>query len=79
LFWRGCAGIWDLSEGLYVKEILYVDSSTNYEGEITTEKLRKGYGRYEKLRRLNPRQFADLWQSNLNGVDSFDDLVDKLP
>lgn len=34
--------------------------------------------RYEKVRKLNPQQFAELWQRNINGEGSFDDLVDRL-
>lgn len=34
--------------------------------------------RYETVRRLNPRQFTELWQANLRGEGTFDDLVDKL-
>jgi hypothetical protein len=35
--------------------------------------------RYEKLRKLNPRQYADLWQRNLTGEKRFDEWVDELP
>ena len=34
---------------------------------------------YEKLRKLNPREFAELHERNLRGEDSFDDLVSRLP
>jgi hypothetical protein len=34
---------------------------------------------YEKLRRLNPRQFYDLYMRNLSGDGLFDDLVRNLP
>ena len=33
--------------------------------------------RYEKVRRLTPRQFKGLWDRNMNG-ERFDDLVDSL-
>jgi hypothetical protein len=33
--------------------------------------------RYETVRKLTPRQFADLYQRNLNGEGTFDDIVDK--
>ena len=36
-----------------------------------------GYLRYEAIRKLNPRQFQELCQRNLEG-EFFDDLVDKL-
>ena len=34
---------------------------------------------YEKLRKLNPRQFCELFETHLKGDVSFDDLVAKLP
>ena len=34
---------------------------------------------YEKLRNLNPREFAELHERNLRGEISFDDLVSLLP
>lgn len=37
-----------------------------------------GWQRYEKLRKLTPRAFTELWQRNLNGDVRFDDLVDAL-
>jgi ribosomal protein L20 len=55
------------------------------EDELRTE-LRKAVGlyldsklcaeRYEIVRRLNPREFRELWMENLNGKGRFDDLVD---
>lgn len=38
-----------------------------------------GWLRYEKLRKLSPRQFADLHARNIAGEAAFDDLVDALP
>lgn len=32
--------------------------------------------RYEKIRKMNPRQFASLYQKNIEGEGMFDDLVD---
>jgi hypothetical protein len=47
--------------------------------------LALGYLRYEKLRLLNPRQYAELSARHLNGAlgqgfprITFDDLVDQL-
>ena len=34
---------------------------------------------YEKLRKLNPREFADLYERNIRGEGNFDDLVNLLP
>ena len=75
-----------------MKKIFEVNNKTNYRflgkpdatpSEIRVrlgdwEHHRLGYSRYEKLRKLSPRQFADLYQRNLNGEGHFDDLVDKL-
>lgn len=41
------------------------------------EQLRQQAARYERLRRLDPRQFAELHQRNLAG-ERFDDLVGAL-
>lgn len=46
-------------------------------------RLQRSHDRYEYLRRLNPRQFADLYRANIRGEGAFDgvrladDLVDK--
>jgi hypothetical protein len=37
-----------------------------------------GYDRYEKLRRLSPMQFHELYEKNLRTGEHFDKLVDKL-
>lgn len=42
------------------------------------EANRLAHDRYEYLRRLNPRQFQELYQRNINGEGAFDDLVDRL-
>ena len=34
--------------------------------------------RYEKLRTLNAREFAELYELNISGKGRFDDLVDEL-
>lgn len=39
--------------------------------------LEKNAKRYEKLRRLNPREFEELWRAALENR-YFDDLVDEL-
>ena len=41
------------------------------------EQLRQQASRYERLRRLDPRQFAELHQRNLAG-ERLDDMVDAL-
>lgn len=40
--------------------------------------LKKSHERYEKLRRLSPREFHSLWMQSIAG-DRFDDVVDRLP
>jgi len=40
--------------------------------------LADGYIRYEKLRRLSPRQFKDLFDKCTLSGQRFDDAVDKL-
>jgi len=42
------------------------------------EKYRTGFIRYEKLRKLNPRQFMDLWARCLSQHLNFDQEVDRL-
>lgn len=36
-----------------------------------------GHTRYETVRKMNPRQFADVWEKALNG-QRFDDLIDAI-
>jgi hypothetical protein len=45
---------------------------------LPIEVLAIGYIRYEKLRLLNARQYAELSRKNLAGEGLFDDLVDGL-
>jgi len=45
--------------------------------ENTAPELALGFARYEALRKLNPRQFAEIHQRNLNG-ERFDDMIDEL-
>lgn len=35
-----------------------------------------GNRRYEKMRKMTPRQFDSLWEDNLRGMGRFDELVD---
>jgi len=46
--------------------------------EPATVELQQGWVRYEKARRLNPRQWAELHARNLAG-ETFDDMIDALP
>jgi len=40
--------------------------------------LQKAHERYEKVRRLTPSAFSDLWNENLHTGTAFDVLVDGL-
>ena len=40
--------------------------------------LKIAQARYECVRRLNVRQFTDLYRANIRGDGAFDDLVDQL-
>jgi hypothetical protein len=49
--------------------------------EYAMEYLRRmeiGAQRYEKLRRLNAQQFADLFKAHISGNIPFDTMVDQL-
>lgn len=48
----------------------------NFEEKL--EELKLAHKRYEKVRKLNPRQFAELYEQNLRGVATFDELVDQI-
>lgn len=41
------------------------------------EALQPSADRYAQVRRMNPRQFAEIYQANLAGKGPFDVLVDK--
>ena len=41
-------------------------------------RLTRGFIRYELLRKLNPRQFSDLYAESLKTGIAFDTLVDNL-
>jgi transcription elongation factor GreA-like protein len=45
---------------------------------IPFQQLCLGYARYEALRKLNPRQFQELWEKNIRYDIDFDVLVDEL-
>ena len=42
------------------------------------DKYKIGHDRYEKLRRLSPMQFHELYEKNIKTGEHFDKLVDKL-
>ena len=50
----------------------------NYGLVADNARLLLGYARYEKARKLNPRQWGDLYERNLKG-EVFDEMIDALP
>jgi hypothetical protein len=42
------------------------------------EELKRGYIRYEVVRRLNPNEFSRLYEWNLKSGVPFDDLIDEI-
>jgi hypothetical protein len=55
-------------------------NANNIEVTIAThsdEELALGYLRYERVRRMHPAAFAELYRLNLEGKGAFDELVDK--
>ena len=42
------------------------------------KELEKSHVRYETVRKLNPVQFAKLYQLNISSGEHFDSLVDKV-
>lgn len=46
--------------------------------EVANDDLAVGHNRYEKLRRLSPMRFHELYEKNLKTGEHFDILVDKL-
>ena len=58
------------------REVLTLTMAQLYEHHIAD--LRQAAVRYEKLRKLNPNQFGQLFDRNLHGEGTFDELVDQL-
>ncbi len=54
------------------------DSGKSYLSPHGLKYMYENSNRYEKLRKLNPRQFAELYGVNLNTGKPFDELVDEL-
>lgn len=48
------------------------------EREMTMERLRVGFDRYETARRMSPQQWVDAWKLNLSTGKPFDEIVDNL-
>lgn len=46
---------------------------------LTPEEIRKKAELYEKLRRMTPREFTDLFAKNMFGEGDFDELLEKWP
>lgn len=58
-------------------EVLGVLFRGNVDALREVERLQRSHARYQYLRRLSPRGFAQLWTANLNGEGAFDELVDR--
>lgn len=41
--------------------------------------LQKKADLYEKLRRMNPREFAELYRKNIEAGVAFDELIERWP
>lgn len=46
---------------------------------LTEVEIRKKAELYEKLRRMNPREFTELYRKNISSGMKFDELLDKWP
>lgn len=57
------------------REFLHKDMSQLYDHHILELKI--GHDRYEKVRKLNPRQFLDLWTKCLMTDAKFDEEIDN--
>ena len=54
------------------------DKLDDLNGNKSIQDHEKGYRRYEKLRKLNPRQFEEIYLKNIHTGQKFDDLVDEI-
>lgn len=76
--------IWDFvwfnnHEILRTNELRQIaDKLDELNGKKSIQDHEKGYRRYEKLRKLNPRQFEELYLKNIQTGQKFDDLVDEI-
>jgi hypothetical protein len=68
----------DLPESLSPRLLKLTWEISHAEDNIPIRQLAQGYIRYEKLRLLSARAYAELSKRNLDGEGSFDDLVDGL-
>ena len=56
----------------YAKDIPF-SGLVEYAGRI-----KRGYDRYEKIRKLNPRQFTELYKKWFLSGRTYDEIVDEL-
>lgn len=64
-------------EAALPQKITYYYLASEVDARIA--ELEKSHQRYEKLRRLDPKQFHDLWLRSIALDKPFDELVDRLP
>jgi hypothetical protein len=64
-----------------------IDNGSATEAEMTSlarqlerehDEVRQAHDRYEKLRRLSPMQYHELYDKNIKTGEHFDTLVDKI-
>ena len=68
-----CSVLYDIRQAAGVGE----KAMLGYLAECVAN-LKKGHDRYEKVRKMNPQQFAELCRQNIQVGKLFDDLVDGL-
>lgn len=68
-----------LAGGITVGQYLDLDdvASGHPAAEDELKDLRLAQKRYEKIRRMSPRQFTALWLAGITSEAHFDDLVDN--
>jgi len=59
------------------EDTIDIEAVINKASERVKE-LKLSHQRYEKLRRLNVPQFAEIFRRNIEGEKTFDELVDEL-
>ena len=61
-----------------LEKLIELNMSDFHEVVEQRDQYKIGHDRYEKLRRLSPMQFHELYEKNIKTGEHFDKLVDKL-
>jgi len=61
-----------------IEWLLSMYRSKSEEVDVWVNAINKIGERYDKVRKMNPKQFWDIWERNLIGEGSFDELLDKV-